>query len=139
MEGVIRVDHVPERREGKESGSPVTADLSTDMGEVGYEVGCEGADVGEDLRWEFVDGRERISDRSDGAGSLDQAFFGIDDLMRWISQTFGRGETTGGILGRTSERERLESVLSYTIVSITSAGGTDTDELTHYFERMSRV
>ena len=41
--------------------------------------------MGEDLGWEFVDGCERVSDRSDGAGSFNQAAFGADDLRRRVS------------------------------------------------------
>jgi len=38
--------------------------------------------VGEDLRWEFVDQCEHVSDRSSGAGSFNPAFFGADGLIR---------------------------------------------------------
>ena len=62
----------------------------------GCESGREGADVGEDLGWEFADGCECVSDRSDGTGSFNQAFFGADDLIEQVNQTLAREETTEG-------------------------------------------
>jgi len=85
VEGLLRMNLVPQRRGGKEGVSPGTTDLSTEVREVRCNFGCEGADVGEDLRWEFVDGCERVSDRSDGTGSINQTVLDADDLRRRVS------------------------------------------------------
>ena len=119
VEGVVRINLVPERRGGEESISPGTTDLSAEVREVRYGVRCGGADVGEDLGWEFVDWCEQVSHRSENAGGFDQAFFSTDNLIRRVSHTLNREETTGA-LWRTSERERLESALSHMIVSLGS-------------------
>jgi len=99
MEGVYRMNLVPERRGGEESVSPGTTDLSTQVRKVGYDVGCECADVGEDLGWEFVDGCEHVFHRSENAGGFDQAFFCADDLIRPVSRTSDQEETTEGFRG----------------------------------------
>lgn len=99
VKGVIRVDLFPERRGGEEGVSPETADLSADVRKVRYDVGCGGADVGEDLGWEFIDGCEHVSHRSEDTGSFYQAFFRADDLIRRGSQTLDREETTEGSWG----------------------------------------
>ena len=99
VDGVFCVDLVPERRGWENCVSPVTTDLCTEVCKVIFEIGCEGADVDEDLGWEFVDGCQRVSDRSDGAGSFNQDFFSANDLMRRTSQMLGPEETTEGLGG----------------------------------------
>ena len=79
------MDLVPERRRGEESVSPGTADLSTDVCKVRYDFGCKGADVGKDLGWEFVDGCEHVSERSGDADSSNEAFFGVDNLIKHVN------------------------------------------------------
>ena len=103
VEGIFRVDHVPERGGSEKSVSPVTTDLSTKVCQVICGAECGGADVGKNFRWEFVDGCEHVSHRPDRAGSSDQAFFDHDDLRRRVSEVFDREKTTegsGGILLR---------------------------------------
>ena len=85
VEWVCRTDLVPERRGSEKCILPVTTDLSTDVCKVRYGVGCEGADVDEDLGWEFVDRCERVSHRSEDTGSFNQATFSADNLRRRVS------------------------------------------------------
>ena len=111
VEGVFNVDHVPDQRGSQKGVLPVAANLSTDVREVRYNVGSECADVGEDLRWEFVDGRERVSHRLDGANCFGQALLDANNLRSRASRfSFSRGDHQG-VLGCTSGRERLEYAL----------------------------
>ena len=82
MERVFYKDLAPERRGGEKSISPVTTNLSTVVYKVRFGTGREGADMDEDFGREFVDGRERVPQRSEGTGGFDQAFFCDDDLRR---------------------------------------------------------
>ena len=139
VEGVLRADLFPERRGCEEGVSPVTTDLRTEVCKVCCNVGCEGADVHENLGWEFVDGCERVSHRSEDAGSFKEAFFGVDDLIRRESRTLDREETTedfGGVLLREKYSNPCYSRWS---LAPRVLGRVDTNELTNCFERMSRV
>ena len=48
----------------------------------GLGSGEKGADVDEYLGWEFVDGHERVLQRSKGMGGFNKAFFSAGDLGR---------------------------------------------------------
>ena len=78
---------------------PVATNLSAEVCKVGGDVGCECTEVCEDLGWEFVYGRERVSRRSDGTDGSGKAFFGADDLKGGetrVGRELGHGDGTKG-------------------------------------------
>lgn len=134
VEGVVVVNLVPECRKSEKSSPPVTTDLCAEVCKVGRDVGCEGADVGEDFGWEFVDWCERVSHRSEGADSFNEASFGADDLRRLVSRVLDRRGARVLLRGKGSDLRCHPRSLSSRIIGVPG-----TDELTCRFEHMPRA